>query len=266
MENAVTMKKEIRNNFLFSLILSSLFSIFIIFVISTIQNFYFILVVPFLVFGFELFFKKKQDVFFSLLFTFLFVLLNYFFMFSPFILSSLMLFIPVYYFKDYTTQEIIEKLGFKGSFTRAVFYSVGLIVPLFILYILLALVAFYFGINDSQNVVNKVLDLPLYLMFYAVLVAPFVEEIFFRSFLVKFFMNKTKFLSLLNSEIIASFLSALLFSLAHFSYGSVFELFGTFFMGYALYVTYRVSGDIKVPIIIHMIINFVSLVAMHMVV
>lgn len=260
------MKKEIRNNLIFSLIFSSLFSIFTILLISAFQNFYFILIIPLIVFGFELIFKKKQDIFISLLLSFLFVLLNYFFMFSPMLLSILMLFIPIYYFKEKSTSEIIENLGFKGSIKRAIFYSVGLIVPLFILYILLALAAFYLGINDSQNVVNKVLDLPLYLMFYAVLIAPFVEEIFFRSFLVKFFMDKLHFVSFSHSEIIASFMAALLFSLAHFSYGSLFELFGTFFMGYALYVTYRVSGDIKVPIIIHMIINFASLVAMHMVV
>jgi len=260
------MKKEVRNSLLLSLILSSLFSIFVIFTISTFQNFYLILIIPVFVLGFELLFKNKQEVFTSLLLSFLFVLLNYFFMFSPYILSLLMFLIPVYYFKDYTTQEIIEKLGFKGSLSRAVFYSIGLIVPLFILYILLAVIAFYFGINDSQNVVDKVLDLPLHLMFYAVLIAPLVEEIFFRSFLVKFFMDKTKFLSSLNSEIMSSFFATLIFALAHISYGSVFELLGTFFMGYALYVTYRVSGDIKVPIIIHMIINFVSLIAMHMVV
>jgi len=260
------MKKEIRNSFLFSLILSSLFSIFTILIISVTKNFYFILIVPFLVFGFELFFKKKQDIFTSLLLSFLFILLNYFFMFSPFLLSILMLIIPVYYFREYSTQEIIEKLGFKGSLTRAILYSLASLLPLFLLYILIAAVSLFFGLNDSENVVNKVLDLPLYLMFYAVLIAPLVEEIFFRSFLLTFFMNYTKFLSKFNSEILSSLLAAVIFSLAHFSYGSIFELFGTFFMGYALYVTYRVSGDIKVPIIIHMIINFVSLIAMHMVV
>ncbi len=171
-----------------------------------------------------------------------------------------MLFIPVYYFRNYSTKDLIEKLGFNGSILRALFYSIALLVPLFVLYVTLVVIAFFLGLNDSQMVVDKVLELPLYLMFYAVLVAPFVEEIFFRSFLVKFINNK------LNSVLLSSFLATLLFSLAHISYGSVFELLGTFFMGYALYVSFRISKDIKVAIIIHMIINFLSLTLMHLVV
>lgn len=264
--NAVTMKKEVRNRLITSLIISSLISILVIFLISSFQNFNFILIVPLIVLISEFFFRNKQDLFVTLLISFLFILLNYFFMFSPFILSFLMLFIPLYYFKEVSSDDLLKSLGFNGPIKRAIIYSIISIFPLFLLYILLAVLAFMLNLNDSHNVVNKVLDLPLYLMFYAVLVAPFVEEIFFRSFLVRLFMDKTKFLSLLNSEIFSSLLATLLFSLAHFSYGSIFELIGTFFMGYALYVTYRVSGDIKVPIIIHMIINFVSLIAMHMVV
>jgi len=159
---------------------------------------------------------------------------------------------------------MIENLGFRNSLLRAILYAVGLILPLFVLYILLVLIAHFLGLNDSQMVVDKVLDLPVYLWAYAIIVAPLVEEVFFRSFLPFLFMSKTRFLSPLKSEIVSSFLATLLFSLAHFSYGSIFELIGTFFLGYGLYVTYRVSNDIKVPIIIHMIINLISIIAMHL--
>jgi uncharacterized protein len=263
--NAVTMKKEVRNRLIASLILSSLFSIFILLLISITNNFYLVLVVPFLVLIFELLIRGKQDPFVTLLLSFLLVLLNSHLMVSPFILSFLMLFIPVYYFKDYSTKEMIEKLGFRNSVLRAIIYSIVSLVPLFMLYVCIVLMAHFLGLNDSQNVVDKVLDLPLYLWAYAIIVAPLVEEVFFRSFLPFLFMNKTRFLSPLKSEIVSSFVATLLFSLAHISYGSVFELIGTFFLGYGLYVTYRVSNDIKVPIIIHMIINLISIIAMHLV-
>jgi membrane protease YdiL (CAAX protease family) len=262
--NVDIMKKEVRNKLIFSFILSSLFSLFIIFVTLITNNFFLIFFSPLLVLLFEFMFPKKQDWFVSVLLIFLFVLLNNLILFSPFLLSFLMLFIPLYYFRKSSTSEMIENLGFRNSLLRAILYAVGLILPLFVLYILLVLIAHFLGLNDSQMVVDKVLDLPVYLWAYAIIVAPLVEEIFFRSFLPFLFMSKTRFLSPLKSEIVSSFVATLLFSLAHFSYGSVFELIGTFFMGYGLYVTYRVSNDIKVPIIIHMIINLISIIAMHL--
>jgi membrane protease YdiL (CAAX protease family) len=264
--NVDTMRKEVRNRLIASLILSSLFSLFIIFLIVFTNNFWLILSVPLFVLLSEFIFPKKQDLFVTLLLSFLFVYLNVLFIFSPFILSFLMFFIPVYYLRDFSSNNLILKnLGFNGSIVRALFYTLVSILPLFILYILIGILAYLFNLDDSQMVVDKVLDLPVYLWAYAILVAPLVEEVFFRSFLPLFFMIKTSFLSPLKSEIVSSFLATLLFSLAHISYGSFFELIGTFFMGYALYIIFRVSKDIKVAILIHMLINLVSIIAMHLV-
>lgn len=250
------MKKEVRNKLIYSIILSSLFSLVII--LLNVNYIVYTSLTLGLVLLFELVLPKRQDYFVTFLLTVLLIYLNSYIIVSTIVLSLLMFFIPAFYFRN--KENIMRELGFNGSVVRAFIISIISLVPLFFLYMLLVLFSFHLGLNDSHNVVDKVLDLPVYLMVYAVLLAPFVEEVFFRSFLVTFFKR------FVNSEIVCSLFSTLLFSLAHLSYGSIFEIMGTFFMGYALYVTFRLSKDIKVPIFIHMIINFTSLTLMHLVV
>ncbi len=105
------------------------------------------------------------------------------------------------------------------------------------------------GLNDSALVSDKIESLPWYVLLYAVTLAPISEEIFFRKFLPSY---------------IGGFLSSLLFAFAHLSYGSISELIGAFYMGYYFYLSYLFTGDLKVPITLHVIVNTLSLISVFL--
>ncbi|MEM0437862.1 MAG: type II CAAX endopeptidase family protein [Candidatus Micrarchaeia archaeon] len=168
--------------------------------------------------------------------------------FSPVLLSILMLLIPVYAaLGRKECGNLLQALGFNGGIVRAAAFALASLIPAFIFMVLLAAVAPYLGFDDSHLVESKIMSLPTYILLYAITLGPLSEEIFFRAFLPRY---------------TGGVLSSVLFGLAHYSYGSYIEVIGTFLLGLYLYALYRVSGDVKAPIIAHMLINAASLYAL----
>ncbi len=141
-------------------------------------------------------------------------------------------------------KSTLASIGVPGRLREnAVFAAIGLCAILTALFIL-GLLSMAIGFSDQQKVSDRVLELPLAILALAVLVAPVTEELFFRAFL---------------SPRIGIVLSAILFSIAHFSYGSVTEVVGVLFVGLLLGAVYRMSKSVLPCIAVHMSYNLLSI-------
>jgi hypothetical protein len=144
----------------------------------------------------------------------------------------------------------LKGIGFPGSMKNTVLYTVGGLVAAFVVLLLLSLVAYYFGFNDEAKVTQTISGIPLYLLVLAIIFAPIFEELLFRAVLVP------------RAGVV---LSALLFGLLHFGYGSVVEVIGVVLVGLILGLVFRSSKSITPCILIHFIYNLISITAMKLV-
>lgn len=106
--------------------------------------------------------------------------------------------------------------------------------------------------QETVVMFSQIEELPVLLLmvFLTVLVAPVTEEIIFRGCLYRFLKDKI-------SMIPAMAVSGTLFGLLHQSLSTFLPLF---LLGVALAYAYEKSGSIKVPILIHGIFNFSTVV------
>jgi len=88
---------------------------------------------------------------------------------------------------------------------------------------------------------TRILSLPFYYIVYLFVIRVFVEEFFFRGFLVKK---------------IGVFLSALLFAIAHLGYSSIVEFVGAFILGLVLGYYFKKTDNIYPNIIAHFLYDF----------
>lgn len=82
----------------------------------------------------------------------------------------------------------------------------------------------------------------------AVVIAPVLEELFFRGIILRFLAGKM-------SELLALIISAAFFSLLHFNLDSLLPIF---MLGFLLGKIYRETGDIRTSIWMHMLFNGLS--------
>lgn len=145
-------------------------------------------------------------------------------------------------------KETLKGIGFPGSIKNTFLYTIGGMIVIFIFlcaasFVLTKIV----DASDQQKVSEKILSLPRLFLIYAVIGAPIAEELLFRAGLVP------------RIGIVGS---SAIFGLVHILYGSVSELVGTAAIGLVLAVTYKKSGSITPCILIHMLFNFMSVLAM----
>ncbi len=145
-------------------------------------------------------------------------------------------------------KETLNSIGFPGSIKTTILYFVGGMLALFGTLIILSLVATHLGFNDQSKVAQKVLSLPWYILFVAIVIAPIAEELLFRAGLV---------------PRIGILPATVLFALAHFSYGSVIEIAGTFLIGLLLALIYTRSKSITPGIMIHITYNLISIMVLR---
>ncbi|MFB0918841.1 MAG: CPBP family intramembrane metalloprotease [Clostridiaceae bacterium] len=160
----------------------------------------------------------------------------------------------------------LERLEREALFTKAPSRSVPNILYYFApfsLGILLNLVymniiqrvfpGFFEQMMDSGNLSSNILKsndpIQITMIFIAIVImAPIVEEIVFRGILYNM-LNKSMGL------FAAAIVSSMGFGILH---GLTFVQ--TFFIGLILAILYQITGDLKVPIIAHMVNNFIALV------
>jgi membrane protease YdiL (CAAX protease family) len=138
----------------------------------------------------------------------------------------------------------LASIGFPGTLRDALAYSAIGLSAIFMALFIVGIVSIAGGFNDQQKVSERVLDLPLVILAFAVLVAPVTEELFFRAFL---------------SPRVGIVVSSILFALAHFTYGSIVEVVGVLFVGMLLASIYRMSRSITPCIVVHMAYNLLSI-------
>ncbi|MEM4195376.1 MAG: type II CAAX endopeptidase family protein [Candidatus Anstonellales archaeon] len=109
---------------------------------------------------------------------------------------------------------------------------------------LISVSAYILKVSDLEKVASKVEGFGPLLILMAVFFVPFSEELFFRAIL---------------TERMGILPSAIIFGLAHFSYGSVVEIIGAFAIGLVFGYFYVRNKSISQNILAHVIFNLCSI-------
>jgi membrane protease YdiL (CAAX protease family) len=156
----------------------------------------------------------------------------------------------------------ISSIGFPGSVKTTMIFTILGIILLFAILFIVGILATFGGFNDQEKISEKVTSLPIPLLIFAVLLAPICEELFFRALMVtkldSFFLKHTKLPHL------GVFFSSIIFGLSHLAYGSIVEIIGVFVIGIVLATIFKASKSITPCIIIHMVYNGLSILAMFL--
>jgi membrane protease YdiL (CAAX protease family) len=145
-------------------------------------------------------------------------------------------------------RSTLEALDFPGDIKRNVVLSVAGFAMIFVVLFLLGIAAQIAGFADQEAVYDKVNELPLFILAFAILAAPVSEELFFRAMLV---------------PRIGVVFSSVLFGMMHFAYGSVVEVAGAALIGLILAIIYKASKSITPCLIIHILYNLISVIVMR---
>lgn len=142
--------------------------------------------------------------------------------------------------------KTLKGIGIPGDLKKTFTWLILGAVLIFIVAVLNAAILMLLDLNDTYKVYELISGVPAWILFMAVFVAPFTEELFFRAALV---------------PRVGMLLSSLLFALFHMSYGSISEIIGAFLIGFVLAYVYKKSKSIITPILLHLGFNLVSVVA-----
>jgi len=163
-------------------------------------------------------------------------------------LSLLFLSTSLFYFRT-----SYNKLGLnKKNLSKGIVFGIIAFISLLFFTIFIEAILDLFGINTSTGV-EEILSQNIVLIFSAIFISPLCEEIFFRATLIDYFEKNLKNT---NFSII---LSALIFSVFHFGYGSLLEVFGAFVAGIILAFIYKKSKTLIAPITAHFLYNLLSI-------
>jgi len=147
--------------------------------------------------------------------------------------------------KEQDIKKVLERIGLPPKDWKQffLFFALGFILLLVILFFI-SIILSHFGYADNEKVFQKLSSVPFWILPFAVLIAPFTEELFFRAALMPRF------------GVIGS---SFLFGIMHIFYGSVMEFVGAIIIGVLLAMVYKKSRIIMVPIAIHFFYNLLSL-------
>ncbi|MBN1221548.1 MAG: CPBP family intramembrane metalloprotease [Anaerolineae bacterium] len=167
------------------------------------------------------------------------------------IFGEAVLLVPVWYFTVYKYRAGWRNLGLQGFHLAAVGVGCGLMILSFVFNAMYAalLALFDLQIQPDIELIFDATAYPLALLFGGVVVAPFVEEVFFRGFIFTGLIQKWAWKK-------AALVSAGLFAFAHFVPTSFLPIF---ILGLIFAFLYRASGSIWPAILMHMLTNAVAL-------
>ncbi len=174
------------------------------------------------------------------------------FIINDFFLDFILLFFPLYFLYFYgkvvTLKELIKLQGLKRIDWKIFIRNVVILFFLmFIISFAISYVSSLFGVQDLSVVGEKITSLSAIYIIYLFVIRVFLEEWFFRGFLVKR---------------VGVIISSALFACGHILYGSVTEIIGAFVLGVVLARFYQKTGNIWVTFSAHLIYNFIALAFM----
>ncbi len=121
---------------------------------------------------------------------------------------------------------------------------------IFVALLVVSLVLRFFGLLDTQKVVDVIKSVPSYYLFLAVAIAPVGEELLFRGYLQKRF---------------GIILASLLFAALHYGYGSVSEIIAAFVVSIIFGLHLRKHDNVSACILAHAAYNLMTIVLVSMV-
>jgi membrane protease YdiL (CAAX protease family) len=161
------------------------------------------------------------------------------------------LLLPVWYFTIYKYGASWADLGLRGFQLAAVGLGCGLMVMAAIFNLAYAslLALFDLQIQPEVALAFENTAFPLLLLFGGAIIAPFVEEVFFRGFVFTGLRRKWSWQK-------AAVVSAGLFAMVHFIPTSILPIF---ILGLIFALLYQISNSIWPAILMHMLTNTVGL-------
>ncbi|KUJ56865.1 hypothetical protein AR686_09985 [Chryseobacterium aquaticum subsp. greenlandense] len=113
-------------------------------------------------------------------------------------------------------------------------------------------------ISDKMLQLNSVFKNNYFLILFTCLTAGVIEELLMRAYI------QPRIEKIYNSPILGIVVSSLLFGVLHSSYGTIGQVVVPFFIGIVFSVFYKKYSNIKILIICHFMIDFISLMMMNM--
>jgi CAAX protease family protein len=151
-----------------------------------------------------------------------------------------------------------KNLGFGKFSFQAMALGCGLLVAGYMIILLHNAILYLLKIDTQGDQITQIfneLNSPIWLFIVGIIVAPFVEEIFFRGFLFQGFRQKYGWVA-------ALFLSSFIFAAAHLDPVSFIP---TFILGSVLAFIYHRSNSLWPGIIFHLLINAFGLVSIYVI-
>ena len=171
------------------------------------------------------------------------------------IFGEIILLVPAWYFTVHKYGTSWTDLGLRGFQPQAVGVGCGLMVAAFIFNLGYAFLLNLFDLQIQPDIaiVFEETNYPLALFFGGGLIAPFVEEVFFRGFVFPGLRQKWSWPK-------AAVASAALFAIAHVLPTSLLPIF---LLGLIFAFLYQYSGSIWPAILMHMLTNTLALSAAY---
>jgi membrane protease YdiL (CAAX protease family) len=151
-----------------------------------------------------------------------------------------------------------KHLGFGKFEWSTLGIGCGLLLVSYVIILFHNLLLLAFGVDTQGEQIMKLfaeLDTPLWFVIVGAVLAPFVEEVFFRGFLFQGFRQRYGWIQGL-------LLSSAIFAVAHLDLAS---LIPTFVLGCLLAYLYHRSNSVWPGIILHALVNGASLGALYFV-
>jgi membrane protease YdiL (CAAX protease family) len=110
--------------------------------------------------------------------------------------------------------------------------------------------------SPKLSEINTLLKNNFGMLFFVCLTAAVTEEIIFRGYI------QARLQKIYNNSFISITITAFLFGLAHFTYGTISNVAIPILIGLIFGIFYQKYSNIKVLIVVHFLIDFISLIAM----
>jgi hypothetical protein len=171
------------------------------------------------------------------------------------IFGTLSLLLPVWYFTVFKYRTTWAALGLRGFQLNAVGLGCGLMVLSFLFNLIYAAILGLYGWEIQPDIAPLFAKtrFPRWLLFGGAVIAPIVEEIFFRGFVFAGLRRRWEWKR-------AAAVSAGLFAVLHFAPTSYLPIF---ILGMIFAFLYQISGSIWPAILMHMVTNSLALSAAY---
>lgn len=171
------------------------------------------------------------------------------------VVGTLLLLLPVWYFTFYKYGASWADLGLRGFRANAVGVGCGLMIASFLFNIVYAAFLGIFGLQIQPDIAPMFEEtgFPLVLLFGGAIIAPIIEEIFFRGFVFAGLRKRWDWKK-------AALASAALFAVVHVIPTSIVPIF---FLGVIFAFLYQLSGSVWPAILMHMLTNTFALSAAY---